>query len=291
MRTLIFGCGYLGLRVARAWIHQGHEVHAITRSTDRAAVLQESGIHPIVADVCDPATLTKLPAADVVLHAIGFDRNSGKTQEEVTRGGTQTLLNAIRDRYERLIHISSTSVYGQCEGEWVNELSDCTPTQPGGQLALAAEGLIREAHAASPNSKPFILRLAGIYGPGRLLSRIETLKSGQTLSGRGDAWLNLIHVDDAANAVLKCGTCNLPGGTFVIADDQPLLRREYFEMLARLVNAPAPNFDPSLPSQRGSGGINKRCSNRRARQELDWRPNYSSATTGLPASIEPKLSS
>jgi nucleoside-diphosphate-sugar epimerase len=287
MRTLIFGCGYLGKRVAREWIKHGFEVHAITRSQEHANGLRELGIHPIIADICDADSLTKLPAVDVVLHAIGFDRQSGMSQEQVTCGGTQNLLKAIKDRYERLIHISSTSVFGQCDGEWVDETSECRPTQSGGQCALAAENMIRDAHVVGKDPKAFILRLAGIYGPDRLLSRIEILQSGRSLAGRGDAWLNLIHVDDAVKAILTCAACDLPSDTFVVVDDRPLLRRDYFETFARLIGAPIPTFDPTQPTQRGSGGINKRCSNLRAQQKLGWRPDYDSAIQGLPAAISP----
>lgn len=285
MRTLIFGCGYLGRRVARAWREAGHEVHAVTRSAAKADELAASGIHPWIADVCDAQSLTKLPEVDVVLHAIGYDRSSGKSQEEVTCGGVRNLLNSIHDRYRRFIQISSTSVYGQSAGEWVDETSECQPVLTGGQLALAAEKLVRAAHPPGCGQSFVILRLAGIYGPDRLLSRIDSLRAGQPLSGSGDAWLNLIHVDDAATAVVRAALLNDIEGEFVIVDDQPLSRREYFEQLARLVEAPQPQFDQTLPSKRGSGGLNKRCSNRKARQELGWVPAYSSAATGLPASI------
>jgi nucleoside-diphosphate-sugar epimerase len=285
MRALIFGCGYLGRRVADVWVASGYEVFAVTRSPAKADVLRQGRIRPIIADVCEPASLLDLPAVDVVLHAIGFDRNSGKTQEEVTCGGVRNILAAVRQKCARFIQISSTSVYGQSDGEWVDETSACEPSQPGGQLNLAAEQLVLQHFASGNTSVAMILRLAGIYGPGRLLSRIDALRASAPIAGRGDSWLNLIHVDDAVTAILACVSRGDTGAAYNVVDDQPIERREYFEMLARLIGAPAPIFDPDTDRARGSGGRNKRCSNRRLRQCLGWIPKYPSIAVGLPQAV------
>jgi nucleoside-diphosphate-sugar epimerase len=118
-----------------------------------------------------------------------------------------------------------------------------------------------------------------------MLSRIDSLNAGNPIDGRGDSWLNLIHVDDAVTAVIACSESELPGQAFNVVDDLPLLRAEYYGLLASIVGAPAPTFDPGRASPRGSGGVNKRCSNKRVRQDLNWRPLFPSVTTGLPASI------
>ncbi len=286
MRTIIFGCGYLGRRVASAWIARRHEVFAVTRSPKNAESFRESGIQPIIGDVCDFSSLRNLPKVDIALHSIGFDRSSGKSQEEVTRGGMQNVLSALRGGCDRFIHVSSTSVYGQSDGEWVDEDSECHPTQPNGQLTLAAEELVRDAVDSQEINCATVFRLAGIYGPGRLLSRIETLRSGQPFSGRADSWLNLIHVDDAALAILTCTRSGLPVTIYNVVDDRPIERREYFGQLAKLVGAPEPTFDATQPRVRGSGGLNKRCSNRKLKQDLGWLPVHASIVTGLSASID-----
>src|SRR5581483_4979982 len=142
MRKLLFGCGYLGRRVAAAWMAGGDEVHVVTRSSDRAAEFQKIGWTAHIADICDPAALGTLPPVHTVLFAVGYDRGSQRTRDEVMVDGAANVVGYYRNRCERFIYISSTSVYGQQNGEWVNERSLCEPTQPGGTCCLAAERIV-----------------------------------------------------------------------------------------------------------------------------------------------------
>jgi nucleoside-diphosphate-sugar epimerase len=277
MRKLIFGCGYLGRRVAVAWHAAGDEVHVVTRSVERAAEFQSRGWTPHVADICQPATLTRLPTVDTVVFCVGYDRQSGQSQRDVMVDGLVHVLDHFRNRCERFIYTSSTSVYGQDAGEWVDESSPCDPTQPGGVCCLEAERRTQQ--------RGVVLRLAGIYGPGRLLSRIESLQRGEPLAGRPDVWLNLIHVDDAVAAILAVEQKWSAGETFVVCDDRPIPRSEYFAMLAQLVHAPPPLFDETQPARRGSEGLNKRCSNRKLRQQLGVTLRFPTMNEGLPAAI------
>src|SRR5579872_5488644 len=171
-RRLIIGCGYLGLRVARHWISQGDDVFALTRRPQRALELEKSGLVPITGDVTDKASLAGLPEVDTLLYAVGLDRSSGHSQRDVYVRGLENVLIRVEGRARRLIYLSSTSVYGQCGGEWVDESSACEPTSPNGQVCLDAERLLQRILPES-----HILRLAGLYGPGRLLARIEALRA------------------------------------------------------------------------------------------------------------------
>lgn len=286
MQKLIVGCGYLGLRVAKAWLAEGHRVAALTRSADRAAELSREGIQPIVGDICEPTTLSALPAADTVLFAVGYDRASGRSQQSVYVDGLTNVLQALANRFGRLIYISSSSVYGQSDGDWVDELSACLPTQPGGKCCLAAEALVQSVgNPMSGTCQTNILRLSGIYGPDRLLSRVESLRSGEPLAGRPDAWLNLIHVDDAVLAVRSCEERGRPGQFYLVSDSQPIRRADYYSRLAELVGAPVPRFDPETAASRGSGGINKRCRNRRLLDELKVELAFPTISEGLPHSL------
>ena len=290
MDKLIIGCGYLGRRVAAAWLQAGHSVTALTRSANNAVELSRLGITPVIGDVCDPKSLAALPVVQSVLFAVGYDHTSGHTQREVYVEGLRHVLDQVAGRGERLIYISSSSVYGQSSGEWVDEFSPCEPVQSGGQCCLAAEELIRATFPileGTDAARPFanVLRLSGIYGPGRLLSRVESLRAGELLAGRGDAWLNLIHVDDAAGAVLACEQQGQPGETYLITDDRPLRRDEYYSQLARWVAAPPPVFLDDQPAKRGSGGLNKRCSNGKARAELGLTLRFPSFIAGLPHAL------
>lgn len=196
---LVIGCGYVGLRAARRWTQAGLKVAATTRSKQRAAEFSSLGITPIVADVTDASSLTTLPTADCVLHAVGFDRAAGPSKRDVYVDGLANVLTAISGKADRVVHISSTSVYGQSNGELVDESSICEPNTEGGRICWEAEQLVR-SNSASWN----ILRLAGIYGPGRLLRRAEQVMSAEPIAGRADAFLNLIHVEDAVTAIDAC---------------------------------------------------------------------------------------
>jgi len=130
MDKLIIGCGYLGCRVAKRWLAQGHTVHALTRG--REPELKAVGIQPIRGDMRESLDATALPPADTVLYAVAPGRNEGQTPEDVWILGLIHITAVIEDwrTRPRLIFISSTSVYGQTDGEEVDESS---PTQPRGR--------------------------------------------------------------------------------------------------------------------------------------------------------------
>ncbi len=278
--ALIVGCGYLGRRVARLWQAAGTTIHALTRSPVRATEFAALGWRPIIGDLCDPDSLAALPAVDVTLSAVGYDRSSGKSQQAVYVDGLRSLLEVVRDRSPQFLYVSSSSVYGQQAGEWVDETSSCVPAQPGGRCCLAAEDLVREVYG-SPGLRGHVLRLSGIYGPDRLLSRIEGLKRQEPLAGSPDAWLNLIHVDDAAAAVVACQTRGRAGECYLVSDDEPIRRGAYYAHLAELLGTPAPVFDEQTPAKRGAGGLNKRCRNDKLKRDLAVTLRYPNYRDGL----------
>jgi nucleoside-diphosphate-sugar epimerase len=285
LRThLIFGCGYLGRRVAALWSAQETSVIAVTRSPDHGEQFRRDGLIPHIADICDPASLRGLPEVDTVLFAVGYDRTAGRAQHDVFVDGLANVLTEIGARCRRFLYVSSTSVYGQQDGSWIDETSPCEPVQPGGVCCRDAEKLLPGSTASS---HAVILRMAGIYGPGRLLSRVTDLQSGTPIAGRPETWLNLIHVDDAAQAVIDAAQtdrlCDAPR-VLLVCDDRPVQRGEYYAHLARLVGAPPPQFDPDQPSRR-AGGLNKRCSNRLMKSELGVKLRYPTFETGLPAAL------
>src|SRR5215471_11881471 len=215
-RKLVIGCGYLGGRVARQWFLQGDHVFALTRSPERAQILQNSGLEPLTGDVTEPDTLGQFPEVDTVLYAVGLDRTKGKSQREVYVGGLANVLDRVAGNVGRFLYISSTSVYGQNSGEWVDETSECRPESENGKVCLDAEAVLR---SRLPQAN--ILRLAGIYGPGRLVTRVAAMRAGHVLDGDPDAWLNLIHVDDAVAAILVSETRGAAGSTYIVSDDRP----------------------------------------------------------------------
>src|SRR5437868_6458407 len=128
MAKLIFGCGYLGLRVARLWISQGNAVYAVTRSSDRAETLAAQGIQPIVADLLASDQIQLPEGIRTVLFAVGYDRGSSQPIHDVYAGGIARALSSTPMNVERFLYISSTGVYGSVSGLEVNEDTPCQPT-------------------------------------------------------------------------------------------------------------------------------------------------------------------
>jgi nucleoside-diphosphate-sugar epimerase len=254
---LIIGCGYVGRRVAQRWLDEGDDVFALTRSESNSRELATLGVRPLVGDVTIPQSLSNLPEVETVLYAVGFDRNAGPTKREVYVDGLKNVLDVLAGRFQRFIYVSSTSVYGQCTGEIVDEKSPCQPTTESGQICRAAEELVE---ATARHSSTVILRLAGIYGPQRLLSRMESIRDGLALPGPKDAWLNLIHVDDAALAIDRIAAMTSPPNLLLVSDDEPIRREQYYATLADCMNAPEPQFDETAIA-RHTKGLNKRCDN------------------------------
>ncbi len=276
-RLLIFGCGFLGLRVALQWRERGGTVIAVTRSEVKAAQLASQGIEPIVADLMRPETLTVLPSVSRVMYCVGYDRSSSWSKESLYIDGLTHVLEAMQDRVERFVYVSSTSVYGQDDGNWIDEISPTDPTTDGGRICLAAEQRLRERveHAT-------ILRMSGLYGPDRLLARVDQLRSGEPIGGNPEAWLNLIHGDDAARACVAALTVPSPGPLYLVSDNRPLTRREYFTALAQRIGAPTPVFSGAPTSRHTPDGLNKRCRNERVIREFGLKWQYPEIAQGLP---------
>ena len=276
-QLLIFGCGFLGARVAQQWRERGGTVAAVTRSAEKAAQLTSQGIEPILADLMRPETLTALPSASRVLYCVGYDRSSPWSKESLYIDGLTHVLEAMQGRVDRFVYVSSTSVYGQDDGSWIDETSATEPTTDGGRICLAAEQRLRERVVQAT-----ILRMSGLYGPDRLLARVDQLRAGEPIGGNPEAWLNLIQGDDSARACVAALTAPSPGPLYLVSDDRPLTRREYFTALAERVGAPSPVFSGASTSRHTPDGLNKRCRNERVKRELGLKWQYPEITQGLP---------
>jgi nucleoside-diphosphate-sugar epimerase len=267
--------------VAGLWLQQGKEVHAVTRSPQRAESFAAKGLKPILAEVTQPASLRHLPKVETLLYAVGYDRQAGPSIDEVYVTGLRNVLDHLHQP-ARVIYIRTTGVYGPGgDGGWVDETSPCQPTRPGGMASLAAEQLL----AGHPHGTDrVVLRMAGLYGPGRL-PLAAPVRAGQPIPAQPDAYLNLIHIEDAARVVDLAARAEQPADCYCVSDGQPVVRREFYAELARLLKAPPPTFATTNPaeatSRRGSG--DKRISNARLRAELPLALLYPSYQAGLAA--------
>ncbi len=276
---LIFGCGYLGSRVAHCWLQTGEPVRAVTRSTDKASALSAQGIQAVVADIRDRESLRSEIFADVetILFAVGFDRRGG-TIHDVYVQGLANVLAGSPSSIKQIIYISTTGVYGRGAGETVDEQTAAHPERDGGKASLAAEELLR---GSEWRERSLVLRLAGIYGPDRI-PRAQDILDGKPITAQGTSWLNLIHVDDAAQIVLEASRRGITGEVFNVADGAPVERRDFYGELARLLQRPAPQFiEPSAEELAATRGGDKRVSNDKLVNHLQPKFIYPSYREGL----------
>ena len=285
-KTLIVGCGYLGRRVARLLNERGDRVFGTTRSLGRAIELARWGVEAIVADVMVPDSLARLPEVDRVLYCVGFDRSKGVPIRAVYVDGLRHALGHLIERAGKLIYASSTGVYGQDDGGWVDEDSPAEPSSESGRACLEAEGVVRsyEADGQLPST---ILRFSGLYGPGRVM-RKEGLMQGRPILGDPEKYLNLVHIDDAATAAVAALDRGQPGSLYLVSDDRPAPRREFYALAAESLGAPAPRFEAPEPGSQKAGReeSNKRVSNARMKADLGVTLAYPDITSGVAAAIE-----
>lgn len=285
-RRLVFGCGYLGKRVAQLWNQAGDQVHVVTRSDQRRDTLLAEGFLPLVADVTRPETLADLPSVDTVLVAVGMDRSQYSDIRKVYVEGLKNVLDALADPVQHVIYVSSTGVYGNFDGEWVDEDSPTQPKREGGKACLEAEQLLKESRWGSQAT---ILRFAGIYGPDRVPTRQQVIdKQWDRLSPAG--YLNLIQVDDGAKTIqliahsvdVDPDNTDTLNQTFLVSDGQPPLRRDYYDWIAdRFSVGPIPWDPDAVAPQESRASSSKRISNRKLQRYYSIEFQYPDYRAGL----------
>lgn len=243
----------------------------------RTYAAQGDVTRPRTLECLRPMTSLMGSPTESLLYAVGFDRTAGPDIHSVYADGLRNVLAALPASVTRVIYISTTGVYGTAGGGWVDETTPADPHRDGGKASLAAEEILR-AHPLGRRSA--ILRLAGIYGPGRV-PYLDKLKASEPIAAPSAGWLNLIHVDDAARIVVAMDRWLAERDEadgphiFCVSDGVPAVRGEYYAEAARLIGAPPPQFTtpPADSPAAARAGADRRVSNAKLR---DWM-----ATTGL----------
>jgi nucleoside-diphosphate-sugar epimerase len=273
-RVLLAGCGDLGRRVAQRLLARGDEVWALRR---QPPLQDDSGIRWLQGDLTQPETLRGLPAGITqMVYLPTPDRRDESAYRATFVDGLHHVLEALGSPLlQRVLLVSSSAVYGEHGGDWVDESTPPAPPGFNGRVLLEAEQLL----AAQPTAS-IVLRLAGLYGPGRL-QLLERLRAGQVQVPRQlPHWANRIHIDDAAAAIVHLLELADPLPLYLGVDSTPLPLDALYDHLAELIGAPLPGDGPA-PVGVGS----KRLSNARLRAS-GFTPLWPDAREGYAALVD-----
>jgi nucleoside-diphosphate-sugar epimerase len=255
-RILIAGCGYVGSELAANLAKEGHEVWALRRSEAPAP----AGARAIRADLLDVDRLRDLPSR---IEVVFYTASAGGGDDRAYRGayvdGLRYLLAALDGHpIRRFLFASSTGVYAQSGGVWVDEDSPAEPEHFSGRRLLEGERLLLRARFAAS-----VVRLAGIYGPGR--SRlVERVRRGEAvIPGGASVYANRIHRDDCAGALRHVMTLESPAPLYVAADHEPADLGTVLRWIAQRLGVPPPRVDAAATGARYGRTSNKRVRNGR----------------------------
>lgn len=275
-RVLIGGCGYLGQAVAELFLADGWEVEGWTKSEDSARPLLTKPYPVQAVDISkEDHVRDQMGNFDAVIHCASTRGGDADSYRRVYLDGAQNLLQRFSS--SRFLFTSSTSVYAQNDGDWVTEESLAEPTHEAGKVLRKAEDLIFANHGT-------VIRLGGIYGPGRSALLKKFLSGDAVLDPENDRFVNQIHRDDAAAAIRRILAREATAGEiYNVVDDQPILLSECYRWLVAKLNRPLPPAGKSR-SKRKRGDSNKRVSNAKLRA-IDWAPRYPDFAQGMEKSV------
>lgn len=233
-RVLIAGCGYVGSALAGMIAADGDDVWGMRRSP---AGLPD-GVRPFAADLREPSTLANLPPGlTEVFYTAAADGSSEESYRAAYVDGPRNLLAALRaqgQRPRRVVFTSSTSVYGQSDGEWVDEDSPTEPSGFGGRWMLEGEAAVLEGPFAAS-----VVRLGGIYGPGRT-SYVDRVREGGAECPAKTIYTNRIHRDDCAGALRHVMRLPHAERVYLAVDRDPAEACEVLRWLAARLEMPEP---------------------------------------------------
>jgi nucleoside-diphosphate-sugar epimerase len=263
-RVVIAGCGFLGEIAADLFFKNGWAVLGLCASSQSASRLAAKPYEVHAVDIAKGFLLTApWCRVDVLVHCAGPERMVPEAYRRVYVDG---LLNALAATEPRQVIITgSTSVYGQIDGTWVNEMSETRPDRETGRILLEAEKI-------ALGRGGFVARLSGLYGPGRSVIMRRFLSGEAIIEGNGMRWINQIHRDDAARAIVHLLTKPATSGIYNVSDNVPATQSDVYKWLADYFHRPLPPIgEPDLNRKRG--WTSKRVSNAKLR-DTGWWPAF-----------------
>lgn len=285
MHSLIIGCGDTGVRVAARAVAAGDTVTGVVRSQASAQRVRAVGAHSLVLDL-DNDALEALPACDRLFYFAPPPRQ-GTTDPRMAR-----VLDALERVPAHAVYISTSGVYGDCGGEWVDEERPVNAESERAKRRVDAETRMLDfcSHAS-------VLRAPGIYGPNRL--PIERVLDGTPILDDADGgWSNRIHIDDLAAIAWLAGTQAMPHRIYNASDGHPTGLGVYYDTLAHMLDVePPPRISWAQAEQRFSAmrlsflRESRRLSNQRLLADSGYAFSFADFHDGLAASLraEPPL--
>ncbi|HEX9049117.1 MAG TPA: NAD-dependent epimerase/dehydratase family protein [Anaeromyxobacter sp.] len=274
MHVLVAGCGWLGTAIARRLVARGDRVTGVRRDPARAAALSWIGVSPLALDLAAPGAEVDLPAVDAIVACQSASADGVAAYRAAYVDANRALLAAAaRGGARAFVYTGSTGVFGRRDGSDVDEATPPAPASATAEVLVEAERLV--ARAAEPALRASIVRLSGLYGPGRT-GLVERVRSGALALGPGDdAWMNFCHLEDAASVVLAALDRGRAGAVYHGSDAHPARRREVVEWIAgRIGIAPRRGDAPA-------GGASRRILSERTRTELGVALAFPSFREGL----------
>jgi nucleoside-diphosphate-sugar epimerase len=280
MHVLVAGLGWLGQAIAGELAAAGHEVTGVRRRFDDEEALRAAGIQPLRCDLADFHAVRRLPDVQAVV-ACTAPHVQG---EDAYRAAYLEINEALLERYTSAgltsyVYTSSTSVFGQRDGSEVDEDTPVHPVGRSAEILVETEHRLRGAAASVPTR---IVRLSGLYGPGRT-GVVERVRQGQLTLGDDDLhWMNFCHRDDAVAFVRGALEGGAAGAVYHGSDARPALRRDVVLWIAERLSIPPPvEHAPRHDGDRGRP--NRRILSEKSRQALGVALRYPSYREGFDA--------
>lgn len=288
-QVVIVGCGDIGERVAALHAASGLSVTALVRGENHARDLQQLGLQTLQMDLDDIDTLQLHRLADAGVYYFAPPVGEGPVDTRM-----QNFIAALQSQNiqpAKIVYISTSGVYGDTRGEWVDESSPVHPDNDRSRRRWSAEQQLREyeQNSAVP---VIVIRVGGIYGPGRLPMR-QVQSQRPVLSFAESGYTNRIHSDDLAQVCVAAMAKGKSGDIFNATDGHPGTMAQYFTDVAIALGYPAPEQISMIEAEQTLNEAllsylreSRRMRNDRIIKELGVQLQYEDFAEGLKAVVE-----
>ncbi len=294
----IIGCGDIGRRVAAVWLQRGTTVTAVQRRTSQTTISSHKGPHKnpnksshnspksvvnLALDFDDPQSVAALNINNAIVYYFVPPPKNGVIDSRISH-----FLSKVQTQTpKRLVYISTSGVYGDCNGRWITEDEPPKPTSDRSHRRLNAENQL-QSYCRNVGADFVVLRVSGIYGVNRL--PVERIKQSRPIVKDHASFTNRIHEDDLARICVAAGEIDRPAGIFNVSDGMPGTMAQYFTETAKALNLQLP---PEISWQEAQKVISpemlsylsesRRIDNKKMLQQLGVELLYPDLATGLKA--------